>query len=163
MNRYPCKIGRLPDQLVNLPHQKEIIRGGMDIGEVDTASIDSDDSALLALRQIIHDRGGRLNGRRAAYADQDHTFGKGSVFPHTDATYGLIAAAYVATLPMDGRSGWGMVPESQECWLMTPQRQLCLMPGDVVLFDSDREHAWMSNCRWCLINQRVSRRWKWAA
>jgi hypothetical protein len=58
MSRFPCVIGRLPDQVINLPHQEGMITGGLYLGEVDSGEIDQDDPSLLALRRIIHDRGG---------------------------------------------------------------------------------------------------------
>jgi hypothetical protein len=42
-----------------------------------------------------------------------------------------------------------------ECLLFTKGKFLSLAIGEVFLFDSDTEHAWMANCRWLIACQSV--------
>jgi hypothetical protein len=158
MRRYPEKIGWLFKAL-DTPKQRKLLRRSLAIGEIETAEADTD--LLPELEFLCSKAGYRFNTKnRIHYALNDCVFGAGSIGPHNDMGMGLTAIALLAVADLSKnftadkfRGDWS----NGDCVLFTGGTYLHIKVGEVVVFDANQEHAWMSNSRWLLLSQSVRR------
>lgn len=154
MARYPLLIGSIPKRHVGRTDHKFIIEGRAAsdcpfLGSVDVDSMSEGDPLLPRIAAICSQHGFALNERHPGpYSVRDYTFGAGSVGPHTDSGMGLTIGALVAVAPLSpGLQEW--MPKSS-CHIMTKGASAEVELGDVFVFNADREHSWIANCRWVL-------------
>jgi hypothetical protein len=135
-------------------HDFDVAPGAMSIGEVYTDEIVKDNlPALSNFFQLLTDNGyARRDSRR--YHGLSVTSCKGSVNPHDDPGLGLTALWLVHRKPLFRRQqGWSGEPP-----LLYGSRQwLRLKLGAIVVFDANKEHAWLSNYHCFMIMQTVKK------
>lgn len=91
----------------------------------------------------------------ATYSSLSLTSCRGSVEPHIDSGYGLVALWLVKTEPLfRGKSG---VCFFEQPMLYSGRKWSAITKGGVVVFDADKDHAWLSNFTCHMIMQTVSR------
>lgn len=159
MSKYPLHIGSVPLDCCDRPHQRSIIRGKAYLGEIDTHPMDGDDPVREELEQLCAFHGYQFNqSHPGPYSPFDYTFGAGSARPHIDGGMGLTAGVLVAigdlsrSLPDES-----FYPDQQQCILAAGGDFLPIGVGDAFIFNADKEHAWIANCRWVIAIQSVSR------
>ena len=86
------------------------------------------------------------------YSSLSLTYCKGSIQPHCDPDYGLVALWLVSVKQLYRiQSGF----ESEDPTLYCSKRWLDVRLGEIVVFDADKEHAWLSNYHCSMIMQTV--------
>jgi hypothetical protein len=126
----------------------------MSIGEVYTDEIVKDNSPVLSnFFQLLADNGyAKRESRR--YHSLSLTSCKGSVDPHDDPGLGLMALWLVHRKPLHkNQQGWSGAPQV----LYGSKQWLYLKLGTIVVFDSNKEHAWLSNYYCSMIMQSVKK------
>ena len=78
-------------------------------------------------------------------------YGHGSVFPHKDYGFGLSAIALVHA-PEESLS-----LDDKDCALFAGGTSILMGLGDMVILDTDKQHAWMCNGDWVLASIPVKR------
>jgi hypothetical protein len=143
------KIGKIPI-IVTKRHQM-ILKKYADFGNIDGTDISSDDPILIDLRKRAMACGYELVDDLSLYGETSYTFSAGSAMPHDDPGMGLTAAVLVATRDLS--------PAFQDtvsyCTFFAEGQHQEIQIGDVFVFDADKEHAWMANCRWLLAMQAI--------
>jgi hypothetical protein len=154
MRKYPLHLGQVPRDVVNTPIQKAIIAGSEAkhcpaLGEVNETSIPSNEPVLKELSRLCDRSGLALSEKPSGlFLLRGYVFGAGSVYPHDDDGMGLTAAVFVAASPIaEGIEEWDY---AQDCWFFGGGTSIQLRVGDAFAFNSDKEHTFMSNCRWVL-------------
>ena len=158
MRRYPEKIGCLFGGL-DTSKQRKLLRRKLYIGEIELA--ETNKNVLPELELVCGNAGYRFRTEpRTGYALNDCVFGAGSVGPHNDMGMGLTAIALLAVVDLSRnfaaepfRDDWN----DGDCVLFAGGTYLHIQIGDVIVFNADQEHAWMSNSRWLLLSQSVCR------
>jgi hypothetical protein len=121
------------------------------LGSVHTAYPNSSDPTLGDLRKACSLHGFAFKDNSDLYYFSDYVYGAGSVSPHKDSGFGFAVGVLVATRPLSK----SLESDGEECFLFTKGKILSITVGEVFLFDSDAEHAWMANCRWLIATQSV--------
>ena len=157
--RYPLYLGRVPEVVVGRHLQESFIEGSSatscpPLGDVGSREIVRSDPVLAELRRRCAIRGLTFAEKAPRpYPLADYTFGAGSVFPHDDDGFGLTAGVLVATAPLaEHLYEWD---EKEKCVLFAARSRLELKIGDAFVFNANKEHAWMANCRWVLALHHV--------
>jgi hypothetical protein len=144
-SRQPRILGRMKIKK-NSFHNICLKRTAKDyLGNVCIAYPEKDNFTFADLRKVCE-----LHGFAINYF-YDYVYGAGSVAPHEDSGFGFAVGVLVATRPLSK----SLESDSEECFLFTKGKILSITVGEVFLFDSDAEHAWMANCRWLIATQSV--------
>jgi hypothetical protein len=120
---------------------------------VDIAEITSDDSVLVSLRQTAAAKGLIINTswEDRHYGLHNYCFAAGSIFAHEDPGMGLTVGVLVAVADLSRFFRDSM----DQCALFAEGQHIDIRVGNVFLFDANKEHAWMANCRWLIATQSV--------
>ena len=127
----------------------------MGVGEVYTAEIEIDASLKLLSNffQTLADNG-YAKRYNSPYNSLSLTYCKGSIQPHHDPGYGLVALWLVSVKQLHRiQSGF----QSEDPSLYGSRRWLDVRLGEIIVFDADKEHAWLSNYHCSMIMQTVRR------
>jgi hypothetical protein len=140
----PVKAGRIKITREITAASEEILtkRGAIDeVGEVyiEQAFANGKHGFVFdEIRKLPAPAGFSWTGRFRRLMDQDHfMYGRGSVFPHEDYGFGITALTLLHAT-------------EGECMLVASGKTLLLREGDIALFESSEEHAWISNGEWVL-------------
>lgn len=138
------------------------LRLAHDDGEVKVRELELADPSIVptieAVEQVCNLCGYELDKKqRKWYAPCEYVYGLGSVDFHRDIGYGLVACAVVVTRPYVFTKS---PAERNHCsWnrgsLLTKKGDVGAGVGDVLIFDAERLHAWIANCRWVLMCLQV--------
>ena len=125
----------------------------MSVGEVYTTEIDKEQSsnALADFCHVLVNNGYAIRESQL-FASLSLTYCKGSVQPHDDKGFGL-AALWLASVKPLHKSQWGF----EAPLLYSSKRWLDVRLGEIIVFDADKEHAWLSNYHCSMIMQTVKR------
>jgi hypothetical protein len=88
------------------------------------------------------------------YTSLSLTYCKGSVLPHNDPSYGLTALWLINVKPLH-KNQRGFKPEAPSFY--SPKQWSDVYPGEIIVFDADKEHAWLSNYHCSMIMQTIKR------
>ena len=123
----------------------------MSVGEVYTAEIDKEQpsNALADFFHVLVNSGYAI---RESQFSLSLTYCKGSVQPHDDKGYGLAALWLVSVKPLHKHQR-EFYPEKP--LLYSSKQWLDVRLGEIIVFDADKEHAWLSNCHCSMIMQTV--------
>ncbi len=111
-----------------------------------------DDSTFVDLRKVCELHGFAIKDKQSDfYYPYPYVYGAGSVAPHEDSGFGFSVGALVATRPLSK----SLESDGKECFLFTKGKILPITVGEVFLFDSNADHAWMANCKWLIATQSV--------
>jgi len=124
------------------------------LGSVYIAYPDNDDPTLSDLRKACSLHGFAFKDKSNLYYFNDYVYGAGSVSPHKDSGFGFTVGILVATRQLSKSFEYNEM-DNNECFLFTKGKILSLTAGDVFIFDSNVEHAWMANCKWLIATQSV--------
>ena len=123
------------------------------IGEVYTAEIKIDASLKLLSNffQTLTDNGyTKRDG--SPYNSLSLTYCKGSIQPHYDPDYGLVALWLVSVKRLhQNQHGF----QSEDPVFYSCKRWLDVRLGEIIVFDANKEHAWLSNYHCSMIMQTV--------
>ena len=125
------------------------------IGEVYTAEIKIDASLKLLSNffQTLTDNG-YIKRDGSPYNSLSLTYCKGSIQPHHDPDYGLVALWLVSVKRLhQNQHGF----QSEDPVLYSSKQWLDVRLGEIIVFDTDKEHAWLSNYHCSMIMQTVRR------
>lgn len=155
---YPRYLGSIPLDLCNTRKQRDLIRDINVLSGIDSEDMHHLDPVRDAMWQVCKRAGYSFSRTKPApYPLYDYTIGAGSAFTHTDPGMGLTAAAFVASIrlspPLDNSDGANDI-----CQLITGNRTLDVGISNVFVFNADKPHAWLANCRWALAVQHLSPR-----
>jgi hypothetical protein len=142
------KIGKIPI-IETVQHRDMLKRAGF--GEINTDHISSEEPVLIDLRKRVMACGYELVSHRPRYGEKDYTFSAGSAMPHDDPGMGLTAAVLVATRDLSR----AFEDTVSYCTFFAEGQYQTIQIGDVFVFDADKDHAWMANCRWLLAMQAI--------
>jgi hypothetical protein len=147
----PKIIGTIP--IDTQKYHRQLLKKAF-FSKVDIEGITPNDSILVALRQTAVASGLIINTswKDRYYGLHDYVFSAGSIFAHEDPGMGLTVGVLVAVADLSRSFHDGM---NGECALFAEGQHICIRVGDVFLFDADKEHAWMANCRWVIATQSV--------
>ena len=127
----------------------------MSVGEVYTTEILTDASSkLLSNFFQLLTRNGYAKRDSCRYYSLSLTSCKGSVDPHDDPGLGLAALWFVHRKPLH---------KSQQGWLGEPpvlygsRQWLDVRLGEIIVFDANKEHAWLSNYHCSMIMQTIKK------
>ena len=125
------------------------------IGEVYTAEIKTDASLKLLSNffQTLADNG-YAKRYDSPYNSLSLTYCKGSIQPHDDPRYGLVALWLVSVKQLH-RIQHGF--QSDDPFFCSSNQWLDVRLGEIIVFDADKEHAWLSNYHCSMIMQTVRR------
>lgn len=151
MTTTPRIIGAIPIDIRK--YHTQLLRNAT-FGELDIAELTVDDPVLVSLRQTCVLNGLTINTswEDRLYKLHDYCFGAGSIFTHDDPGMGLTAGALVAVADLSRSFQDDM---DCHCLLFAEGQHIEIRVGNVFLFDADKEHAWMANCRWLVALQSV--------
>jgi hypothetical protein len=140
----PVKAGHIKITREITAVSEEILTRRGAIDEVGEVYIEQDfangkhGSVFDEIRKLPAPTGFSWTGRFWRLMDQDHfMYGRGSVFPHEDYGFGITALTLLHAT-------------ESECVLIASGKTLLLREGDIALFESSEEHAWISNGEWVL-------------
>ncbi len=140
----PVKAGRIKITKEITAASEEILtrRGAIEeVGEVyieQTFANGNHGFVFDEMRKLPAPAGFSWTGRFRRLMNQDHfMYGRGSVFPHQDYGFGITALTLLNAT-------------ESECILVASGKTLLLREGDIALFESSEEHAWISNGEWLL-------------
>ena len=127
----------------------------MSAGEVYTAEIDKEQpsNALTDFFRILVDNG-YATRESQLFASLSLTYCKGSVQPHDDEGFGLAALWLVSVKPLHKHQR-EFYPEKP--LIYSSKQWLDVRLGEIIVFDTDKEHAWLSNYHCSMIMQTVRR------
>lgn len=152
----PKTIGRIP--IVKTPYHKNMMKNS-NLGDLDDSDFAENDPVHSALCDLCESQGYMTdNDWRRGFNSYGYIHGIGSIFPHADKGMGLTVCALVAIEKITRSLGWSFADlhKIDGCALIYDSGVVFeIMPGDVFVFDADRLHAWMANCRWVLALQAV--------
>jgi hypothetical protein len=127
----------------------------MSIGAVYTAEIKKDllSSSLSNFFQLLASNDYTVRDS-TWYTSLSLTYCKGSVRPHNDPKYGLTALWLVSVKPLHkNQRGF----ESEAPSFYSSKQWSDVYPGEVIVFDADKEHAWLSNYHCSMIMQTIKK------
>lgn len=127
----------------------------MGVGEVYNTEITRDASLKLLSNffQTLADNG-YAKRYGSPYNSLSLTYCKGSIQPHHDPDYGLVALWLVSVKQLHRiQSGF----QSEDPSLYGSRRWLDVRLGEIIVFDADKEHAWLSNYHCSMIMQTVKK------
>ena len=157
----PKIIGRIP--IVKTPYHTKLMRNSI-LGDLDDSDFAENDPVHSALCDLCESQGYMTdNDWRRGFNSYGYIHGIGSIFPHTDKGMGLTACALVAIEKITKSLGWSAddLDKIDGCAFIYDSGVVSeITPGDVFVFDANKLHAWMTNCRWVLALQSVSRQGK---
>ena len=127
----------------------------MMIGAVYTAEIQKEllSSALATFFHTLANNG-YATRESQWHASLSLTYCKGSVPPHDDPQLGLTALWLVNVKPLH-RNQQGFYPGRQSFYSSKQWLEVCL--GEIIVFDADKEHAWLSNYHCSMIMQTIKK------
>ena len=127
----------------------------MGVGEVYNTEITRDASLKLLSNffQALADNG-YTERYDSPYSSLSLTYCKGSIEPHCDPEYGLVALWLVSVKQLH-RIQHGL--RSEDPSLYGSRRWLDVRLGEIIVFDADKEHAWLSNYHCSMIMQTVKK------
>ena len=155
---YPLDVANVSDMVEATPHQRSLLTTCPPLGEVLITYGEREKRHELeaikeAIEPFINQAGfhyARRNmGRSGLFPAYDYTYGAGSIEWHEDDGYGFMAGVLLHTAPLTRQLG----PDhrsSSPCALLTGKNTLPLYVGDLFIFNADRTHSWMANCKWLL-------------
>ena len=128
----------------------------MSLGEVYNfnMSIDQTQKQFKQFFTLVDEAGYRLVDN-TPYISLSLTACRGSVGAHNDAGYGLVALWLVrlAGLTKGRYAPWGDVPE-----LYAGRKWKTIRMGDIVVFNANKEHAWLVNGTCHMLMQTVAKK-----
>lgn len=127
----------------------------MMIGAVYTAEIKKDllSSSLSDFFQLLISNG-YATRESQWYTSLSLTYCKGSVLPHNDPNYGLTALWLVSVKPLH-KNQREFGPQAPSFYSSSQWSDV--YPGEVIVFDADKEHAWLSNYHCSMIMQTIKK------
>lgn len=159
----PRQIGSIELGACRAKELQSLLTPCPDLGVVDVSTIMPDDPILLAMEKVVNRSGYCYRARAPVfYGLREYVYGAGSIFTHDDPGMGLAAAVLVHTSDLSSRlindsSAWN---QPGDCELIADGSVLPVAIGDVFIFNADRHHAWLANCRWVLATHAIRRRRK---
>ena len=125
----------------------------MSVGEVYTAEIDKEQpsNALANFFRVLVNSGYAMRESQL-FASLSLTYCKGSVQPHDDEGFGLSALWLVSVKPLH-KNQREFYPEKP--LLYSSKQWLDVRLGEIIVFDTNNEHAWLSNYHCSMIMQTV--------
>jgi hypothetical protein len=128
------------------------LKGLDDIGEPHIATGESHNVIYDAIKSLQAPDGFKLEASvNHGIPDCHLVYGHGSVFPHEDYGFGLCAVTLIYISPES------LSLADKDCALFTGGTHSDMGLGDTVIFDTDKEHAWMCNGDWVLASIPVKR------
>jgi hypothetical protein len=151
MTTTPRIIGTIPIDVEK--YHTQLLKNAT-FGEIDVAELKVDDPVLVSLRQVSVSNGLTINTswENRYYGLYDYSFAAGSIFAHDDPGMGLTVGVLVAVADL---SRFFQDDMDGHCLLFAEGQHIDIGVGNVFLFDADKEHAWMANCRWLIAMQSV--------
>ena len=151
----PKIIGRIP--IAKTPYHKRLMKNSI-LGGLDESPFVENDPIHDALCGLCKSQKYAIDQWRNGFNTYGYVYGIGSIMPHTDKGMGLTACALVAIEKITRSLGWSAaeLDKIDGCALIYDSGIISdLMPGDVFVFDANKLHSWMANCRWVLALQAV--------
>jgi len=130
------------------------------LGEIDSNLLE--DKGCKQLNQYLNKLGYSIRENNNLWQEPCLVALKGSAPPHTDNKLGLIAFWLIHKEPLFTEEQLKKLSldiwmAADNPWLITNQQREQLRVGDIVVFNANARHAWLSNCSIYAISQTVSR------
>ena len=109
-------------------------------GEIEEVEAGFEDEAIQAIIKKAENNGYKYANGRGRYFNYSYDIINGAICWHTDPGLGKVALA----LLNNGHN------DICGCQLITKHGALNVNQGDVIVFNADEKHAWISNS-WCIV------------
>ena len=126
--------------LLNYPMELIDPRKVPEAGEIEEVEAGVEDEAIQAIIKEAENNGHKYAKGRSGYSRYCYDIINGAVCWHTDPGLGKVA---LALLNNGHNDIW-------DCQLITKHGALNVRQGDVIVFNADEGHAWISNS-WCIV------------